>query len=158
MHTINNLAKILVANASAASLFSVEHSWESDGLKLSLTKIQDFSHKESREKTSDFISDRPGSRQVPGNVGGTYEYKNSPKDVEAELFAKILAKTLYSEMYNEANLQHGEKLLVIAPAGFYNFFMKHWHYHAPIIEHLAKDYTKFTLKDLTAKLHEYFTT
>jgi hypothetical protein len=52
-------------------------------------------------------------------------------------------------------MQAEEKIIIVALPDFYTLFQKHWHHSSSNIEHIAKDYTKLTVKDLTTKLREH---
>ena len=137
--------KILVANASQAHLFTVEN------LRVdNLSWVKDFFHPDSQKKGVDLVCDKSGARASTGNQGGTYEPKHDAKDVAAEHFAIELVR-LISEQHN---LEKEEKFIIVAPAHFYSLLHKHGHHLFPNIEHIAKDYTKFTVKELTDVLRE----
>jgi len=139
---------VIVANASE-SIFL-------DGSELrngDLKELYKLEHPDSRKKNSELVTDRAGRVQKDGNSDSAYESKRTPKDIEAERFSLELAKKVYDH-YNANKIEH---LVFIAPAHFYGFFIKHWHHHNPNlhIEHLAKDYTKYTVKELTIALREH---
>jgi len=77
---------IMVANASQAKLFA--HRGPKRGLEL----IKELLHPESREKTSNLVSDRSGAYGGPGH--GAVGQPADPKHHEAERFAQEVSKEL----------------------------------------------------------------
>jgi len=143
----NKKMLVVIANASEALFL--------DGTDLRNKDLKEFlklEHPESRKKNSDLVTDRPGRVQLDGTSDSSYESKRTPKDVEAEHFALLLVE----KVYDHCNINKIERLVIAAPTHFYNFFTKHWHHHNPNLqlEHIAKDYTKFTVKELTTTLRD----
>jgi hypothetical protein len=77
---------VMVANASQAKLFS------NTGPQRGLTLIKELLHPESREKTSNLVSDRSGSNAGTGH--GAFMQATDPKHHEAERFAQELTREL----------------------------------------------------------------
>jgi protein required for attachment to host cells len=140
------VTKVLVANSSEAHFYSTENLRDGD-----LHFVKSFFHPESRMKVTDIVTDKPGFEQAIGHQASAYEPKHSPKEVEAEHFAIDLVAMLG----RTGEIKSGDSLIIIAPSTFYNLFTKHWHHSLANIEHIAKDYTKFTVKELTDKLREH---
>jgi len=139
---------VAVANSSEAVLFDATELRKED-----LKEFAKLEHLESRKKNSDLVTDGPGYMQRDGGAATSYESKVKPKDVEAEHFAMELVKKVY-DYCNSMKMEH---LVIAAPTHFYNYFIKHWHHHNLNfkLEHIAKDYTKFTVKDLTATMRQH---
>lgn len=93
---------VLVADSSRAKLFSA------DKALAPLQEIETFSHPESRAKTQDLTSDRPG-RSLDNKT--FMDYDTEPKRQEAIVFAKQLSdhlrdgrnKGLYHKLYIAAS-------------------------------------------------------
>jgi hypothetical protein len=141
--------KILVANSSEALFFDGEELKTKD-----LHLLEKFVHPDSRKKNSDLVSDRAGTSSNSGNTTNSYEGHHSPKDIEAENFAKELIASLHNYC-SSCGKNSGTRLLVVAPIHFFNLFLKHWHCCCVEMEHLAKDYTKFPIKELSAELRKH---
>lgn len=148
------ITKILVANSSAAHFYHIERLHADGKVNIRLTKTEDLSHLESRERVLDLVSDKSGSRQASSksNTANGYEYKHDPKELEAENFAIELIK----KIYNECGLEKEDEFLFIAPPHFHQLFTKHWRHPSPVIQYVPKDYTKHTMKELTERIQEYF--
>jgi protein required for attachment to host cells len=87
---------LLVANASTARIF---HAQSKDNLML----VDEFSHEESRLSGADLSSDRQGRTGERGSVTRhAMEDTTPPKQVEAQRFAKELAKFLEDGRINGA--------------------------------------------------------
>ncbi|MEA1988395.1 MAG: host attachment protein [Pseudomonadota bacterium] len=100
---------ILVADSSAARIFTTEHS-ASD-----LIEVEDFFHYEALQQEGDLVSDSPG-RGHDSISGGNHAFTGevSPKEQESIEFAKRIAKQLNDEL----NQNKFEKLFVIAAPNF----------------------------------------
>jgi len=141
--------KILIANSSEALLYDAEKLRNEDLTKDHL--IKKILHPESRKKVVELIDGDKGKIQHDGATPNAYEGKHGPKEVEFERFALELVRTL-PEI---GKLSAKDKLLIVAPAHFYNLIAKHWHHKDVKIENLAKDYTRFTVKDISVALREH---
>lgn len=137
-------AWILVANASEAHLYSSKNLRNKD-----LNLVKEIFHPESREKGIDLTSDRPGHYQTNHKTRSAYE-KSHPKKDEAEAFARQLAELLKNS-HNEHNF---EQLVLIASPKFYGLLNKNIDFTLDNFTHIAKDYTKLTVKDLGEQLHK----
>lgn len=86
---------VLVANSSVARVYRLE--------KHNLVEHALFDHPQSRLHNRDLVSDKPGRDfESVGSARHAMEPRHSPKDVEADLFAKELARFL------EAGRNRGE--------------------------------------------------
>lgn len=141
--------KILVANSSEALLYDAEKLRNEDLTKDHL--IKKILHPDSRKKVGELIEGAKGKIHTDQGLNSAYEGKHGPKENEFERFALELVHTL-PEI---GKLSAKDKLLIVAPAHFYNLIAKHWHHKDVKIENLAKDYTKFTVKDLSYVLREH---
>ncbi len=78
---------IVVANSTIARVFKLE--------KLKLTELECLIHPESRLKQQDLVSDKAGrTNESMFPSRSAMEQENSPKKVEAILFAKQIAEHL----------------------------------------------------------------
>lgn len=137
---------VLVANAAEAKLYSSSN-LRTDDLHL----FKEYNHPDSRKKVSDLVSDKPGHYDT--DIGrGAFE-KGNPKKAEAEHFALELIKELKTHCVpNEV-----KSLIIVVPDSFYKFMIKHFDfnvYNNGKFIHIAKDYTKYTLKELMQTLKE----
>lgn len=125
--------RVMVANASTAKCYETSKA----GRRLDLVK--EYNHPQSREKGTDLITDRP-----------FFYDKTSPKEVEADRFAKQLADDLKHFM------NQYEYLVMIAPPHFHGLLNKHCdaQIRPRIIYSLEKDYTKNSAKELGSMLNE----
>lgn len=139
---------VLVANAAEAKLYSSSN-FRVDDLNLVL---EDY-HPDSRKKAIDLVSDRSGRYTVDSGARSAYE-KNDPKKVEAEHFAQELAKVLKAN----CNLDEIKSLVIVVPDSLYKFIIKHFaisHHHQGKVVHISKDYTKYSLQELTVALRKH---
>jgi len=97
---------IMVANASQAKLFS------NSGPHKGLTLIKELLHPESREKTSNLVSDRSGANAGTGH--GAFLQATDPKHHEAERFAQELTRELEEGRVRNAY----DRLILVASAPF----------------------------------------
>lgn len=138
---------VLVANSAIASLY------HSSNLRVgALHLFKEYVHPESRKKVSDLISDKQGHYQTDGGARGAYS-KSHPKEVEAEHFAQ----ELIDELKIHCNFDAIKSLLIVAPDGFYKHIEKHLninHHNQDKISHIAKDYTQYSIQELTTTLKE----
>lgn len=134
---------IVVANASHAKLFA--NKGPNKGLEL----VKTLDHPESREKASELVSDRIGN--FAGS--GSYAQATSPKEHEAERFAKEIAHELEHGRVSQAY----EKLVLVTSAHFMGLLN---HRITAQVKHLVsasinKDYTHLNVKELTGHLTEH---
>lgn len=135
---------ILVANASTAKLYA------NQGPKKGLTLVREMEHPESRQKNIDLVTDRPGHMQSSGTGHGSRQPPTEPKQNEARHFAQELARELN---HGRATNQYARAIIVAPPAfmGLVNALLD-----APtaqvVSDRFEKDYTRATVKDLTAHL------
>lgn len=136
---------ILIANSSEAHIYS------SDNPRIGELKlVKDFTHPESRKKERELISDKGRRQKGEGGVGSDYEKRTNPKKVEAEYFAIELAKELKSNF----GINKYENIVIIAPAHFYALIKQHLNTGIPELLYVAKDYTKYKIKDLNKVVRE----
>ena len=98
---------ILVANASLAKLYA--NFGPNKGLKL----VKELIHPESRQKTRELVTDRPGAMAGSGNWQGSKLPQTHPKDHEAQVFAQEIAQELY---HGRATNAFARAILVAPPA------------------------------------------
>ena len=135
---------ILIANASFARLYA------NHGVKKGLELIKEFSHPESREKSSDLVSDRPGHNQGQGNGHGSFVPASEPKQVEAGRFAQELAKELE---HGRANNIY-DRIILVASSPFIGLLNSRFsnHVRGLITDSIEKDYTKVAQQELPVRL------
>lgn len=108
---------VLVCDAARARFFDVQAGDPSWHLVISVT------HDESRCKASDLVTDHSGRRSPEGASAhqNALAPSSSPKDLQKELFARTLAKTLDNAM-RAARLRHW---VLVAPPHFAGALAKH---------------------------------
>lgn len=141
---------ILVADSVEAKIFS------SKDLHFvnELTFVKEFKHDAGRKKDSDLVSDRPGHYQA-GGAHGSYGEKHEAREIEVDNFAAELAHMLKAAW----ELHEYKSLVIVAPAHFYGYIQKHLDEHVAReskMEHVIKDYTKYTTLHLAESLKEHF--
>jgi protein required for attachment to host cells len=136
---------IMVANASQAKLFA------NDGPKRGLQLIKEMMHPESREKTSNLVSDRSGAYGRPGH--GAVGQPADPKHHEAERFAQELSRELEDGRVRNAY----DRLILVASAPFIGLVNNHLpgQVRSKLSESIEKDYTRLSAKDLVGHLEGY---
>jgi protein required for attachment to host cells len=138
---------ILVANSSVATLYHCEN------LRTKpLVVVKNFEHPESRRKGMDLASDADGHYQTDHNCRASYSEKTSPKEYEAERFAKELIDAIKAL---NLSAQSTEKLIIVVPAHFHGVMKKHFGTHFPQSSDIMKDYTKLDVRTLLERLREY---
>ncbi len=139
-----NTTWILVANASQAKIYA------NGGPKKGLNLVKELAHPESREKSSDLVSDRPGQMHSPGNGHRATQPKNDPKTNEARNFAQELARTLN----HGRSTQQFHRAILIAPPAFMGLLNEKLDGPTAnlVTERFEKDYTKATDKELAGHL------
>lgn len=135
---------ILIANASFARLYA------NHGVKKGLQLIKEFSHPESREKSSELVSDRPGYNKGHGNGHGSFVPAMEPKQNEAGRFAQQLAKELEQGRANNIY----DRVILVASSPFIGLLNNRFSTHVRnlISDTIEKDYTKFAPHELTGRL------
>ena len=136
---------IMVANASQAKFFT------NDGPNRGLKLIKELIHPESREKTSNLVSDRSGAYGGPGH--GAVGQPADPKHHEAERFALELSRELEEGRVNNAY----DRLILVASAPFMGIVNNHLpgQVRSKLSESIDKDYTRVPVKELTGHLQSY---
>lgn len=136
---------IMVANASQARLFS------NDGPKRGLKLVKELLHPESREKTSNLVSDRSGAYGGTGH--GTVGQPADPKHHEAERFAQEVSRELEAGRVKNAY----DRLILVASAPFMGLVNNHLpgQVRSLLSESIDKDYTRLPVKELAGHLEGY---
>jgi len=136
---------IMVANASQAKLFA------NHGPKKGLQFIKELVHPESREKTSNLVSDRSGSHTGTGH--GAFVQATDPKHHEAERFAQEVSRELDDGRINNAY----DRLILVASAPFVGLVNSRLPdpVRSKLSEIIDKDYTRLPVKDLAGHLESY---
>lgn len=138
---------IMVANASQAKLFA------NHGPNKGLQLIKELDHPESREKTANLVSDRPGSHPGPGSGFGSFSQASDPKHLQAERFAQELSRELEDGRVSNAY----ERLILVASAQFMGMLNNRLSNHVrnKVSESIEKDYTRLPVKELAGHLENY---
>ena len=141
---------ILVASSVEAKIF------KSKDLHFvhDLSFVKEFENEVGRKKDADIVSDEPGHYQS-GGAHGAYGERHEARENEVEHFAAKLAH----ELKNAWEQHEYQKLVIVAPAHFYGYIHQHLDEHliqASNMEHVIKDYTKFTTLHLAQSLKEHF--
>jgi len=136
---------IMVANASQAKLFA------NHGPKKGLQFIKELVHPESREKTSNLVSDRSGSHTGTGH--GSFVQATDPKHHEAERFAQEVTRELDDGRINKAY----DRLILVASAPFVGLVNSRLPelVRSKLSEIIDKDYTRLPVKELAGHLESY---
>jgi len=136
---------IMVANASQAKLFA------NHGPKKGLQFIKELVHPESREKTSNLVSDRSGSHTGTGH--GAFVQATDPKHHEAERFAQEVTRELDEGRINKAY----DRLILVASAPFVGLVNSRLPelVRSKLSEIIDKDYTRLPIKELAGHLESY---
>lgn len=139
-------AWILVANASEAKVYA------NKGIGKGLEVIARLSHPDSRKKTSDLVSDRPGHMAGAGNGHGSHVPATNPKQHEHDVFARELAQQL--DQGRTAN--HYQRLIVVAEAHFRGLLngVMNSQVSGLVSDTIDKDYTKLNDKELAGRLEK----
>ncbi len=137
---------ILAASASKARLYANLES------AAPLRLVKEFNHLESREKTSDLVSDRTGRYESVGNKHGAFTPAIEPKRNAIEHFAIELAKELE---HGRADNQY-ERLVLIAPPRFLGLLTHHINDHVRrlVRRRIRKNYTELEAKELAALIKQ----
>lgn len=141
---------ILVADSVEAKIFSSKDLHFVNELAF----VKEFKHDVGRRKDSDLVSDRPGHYQA-GGAHGSYGEKHEAREIEVDDFAAELAQILKAAW----ELHEYNSLVIVAPAHFYGYIQQHLDEHVvreSKMQHVIKDYTKYTTLDLAQSLKEHF--
>ena len=136
---------IMVANASQAKVFA------NHGPNRGLQFVKELSHPESREKTSNLVSDRSGSHTGTGH--GAFVQATDPKHHEAERFAQEVSRELDDGRMNNAY----DRLILVASSPFMGLVNSRLPepVRSKLSETIDKDYTRLPVKDLAGHLQSY---
>lgn len=139
---------LVVANASQASIYQTEQR------PKTLALVKEYLHPPSREKGEELASDRPGHFQgeavgMEGTTHGAFNEPTDPKAFEHERFAIELAKEL--DAGRTANSY--KNLIIVASPRFHGLLNKSMNAHvsAMVGQHIQKDYTALSEKELLEK-------
>jgi protein required for attachment to host cells len=138
---------ILLADAGSARLYET-----TSGLS-GWTLVREFSHPESRHRTSELLSDKPGRvRQYTGQRS-TMEPPTPRKKVEVEKFARELARALEEGVNKNAF----ERLFLVTPPAFLGVLRGKLapRVEARVAEAIEKDYLHLDEQKLKERLEEH---
>ena len=135
---------ILVANSSTARIYS------NNGPKKGLKLVKELNHPESRQKSADLVSDRPGHMQGFGNGHGSRQPATTPKEHEIEKFAQEIAK----ELDHGRSTNDFERLIVVASSPFIGTLNGRLsgHVRDMVSDSVEKDYTRVNDRELVGHL------
>lgn len=135
---------VLVANASTANLYA------NRGPHTGLELVKQYQHAESREKSSELISDRPGHYETDGGAHGAFSQRTDPKQHEEDKFAAELAHELETGRTSNSY----ERLILVASDPFMGKLNNHLteHVRALTTDTVEKDYTQITERELASHL------
>ncbi|MFZ5481502.1 MAG: host attachment protein [Myxococcota bacterium] len=114
----------LVAHASGARLYAMR---KGHAPRL----LQKIDHAEGRGHASDLVSDRAGSAVSGGGAHTAYDPRTSPREAEAQRFARQLARVLDDGLDQQA----WERLVIVAPRRFLGVL--HARLSRPVVKRLA---------------------
>lgn len=139
------ITQVLIANSSEAKIYQTTQ------LGKDLNLINEFYHPESREKGLELVTDRAGRYKSRMGQGRGAYMNIPPQEIEADRFARELAKNLNGEHFESYDY-----LIVIAPPHFHGLLNKHYTLNVKekIKYNLEKDYTKIPHKKLLGYLEE----
>lgn len=135
----------VIANSTNAYIYSTSNQ------NYQFNLINTLSHKESRLKNKDLVSDKPGHYARRCNKSrGIYEAHTNPKLLELIYFAKKICSFL--EKGRNSKLYDG--LIIVVEPNFYGIIKKTASKNlAKLIKHhIAKDYCGAQEKNLRSKL------
>jgi protein required for attachment to host cells len=139
----------LVSDASRAFLFRrAQHSQPP-------TLVKEFSHAKSRAHDHELVSDRQGRSQNDASGGGysvSLSEKKSPKEIEADVFARELSHYL-SGAHHRKEYQH---LFLIAPPHFLGTLRGELNQSvtSSILSSLDKDLSNLPIHEMAHRLQE----
>jgi len=140
---------VIAANASKACLYLANFP-ENPERKWSL--IEELTHPSSRAKASELVSDAPGSvvRDSAGGHRPTMEPPTDPKEHEAQLFARKLARRI-SQVFKDRSF---DDIAISASPGFLGLL------RAQLDSQVLKQVVQSIDKDFTSvpqhKVHQVF--
>jgi len=113
-----------------------------------VTFLKEITHPESRLKSSELASDKPGHYQAGTSGHGSFVPHSDPKEVTIDQFAHQLAKEL-----DHARTVHAyDKLILIAPPRMEGLLQQHLNKHVKdsIAAVIQKDFHDITEKEILA--------
>lgn len=139
-----NTTWILVANGSEAKLYTALNKdlCPTNLQHIALTFIESFTHPQSREKSSELLTDQLGryTNQSSSNSNSSFSEQTDPHDYEKNKFAQQLALFLDEKRKTD----HLHSLILVCPSRFYGDLNKHLSKHLTnlVANVIEKDYTK----------------
>lgn len=139
---------IMIANSNLARIYSFQTLNSHNSFNL----VEELIHPQSRKRSLDLATDKPGSYKSGLSARGTYASAHEPKEVEIDAFATKLANLINK---NRAANQF-EKLIIVAPAHFYGLLGKHLNKTTKkfLKKIIQKDYTAIPANELYETLQE----
>jgi protein required for attachment to host cells len=136
---------IVLANASVAHVYEIDHNNSLDSIKLVTTLL----HPDGRKQDQDLVADKQGHYQTGEPARGAYSPHTDPKAVETERFAKEIADLLEKNRNSETYTS----LILIAAPHFYGLLKQH--FHKPLERLVEKVYEKEILINNEKELKNY---
>lgn len=120
--------------------------------KRSLNLIKELEHPQSRIKSSELVTDHPGSYKTGGSIRGACEWHNDPKKVEIDHFIKSIA----DELALGKNQHQYDELIIFATPSIVGLLIQHLNKQVSqcIIGRVKKDYVNLDLNELQNYLRE----
>ena len=144
-----NTVWTLVCDSSRGRLF------ETHGNDPSWNLLEVFGHSESRDKTSELVSDHSGQRssQGPSAHHNALAPSSSPKDVEKGHFGHTLATMLDQAMRSK----RFDRLVLVAPPHFLGMLKKELtsELQKHLVASVDKDLTHIDAPDLAERLRDF---
>ena len=142
----NKPAKItwlVIANAVKADIYHINHKEH--------TLIETLNHPDSRLKTGDLTSDKPGSYRTDGSASGQYASTHSPHEDEKKHFAKEIADLLESKRQKHAFTA----LIICSESHFHGLLNQQMtvSVRALVTKTIEKDYIPLPKVKLTAAIN-----
>lgn len=134
------LTWLVIANSVKADLYEI--------VNKEYSLIQSFDHPQSRLKSADINSDKPGHYMTNHSAHGQFVIENSPHKVEHDHFAKELADFL--DKNKQQN--HYQSLIFCAEPRFYGLVNQHL--SDPVRTNIVKVVEKDYIPLPKAKIHE----
>lgn len=150
----------LVASASEARLYEANRGQlirENERGEHALSLIKELTHRASRQKVFDLVSDRAGSYPRRGSIHGngsmgknsTFAEPTNPKELEAERFARELAQELDNRRLNAP----WRDVFIVAEPHFQGLVNKYLSRSLhQMVTSIEKDYTHLPQRDLVRQL------
>lgn len=118
-----------------------------------LTPLKQMQHPQSKVKTSELLTDRPGHYNTRGPTRGAYEPRTGAREVEIETFSREIAKELDQGRKKNAY----DTLILISPSHMSGILLQHLDHNTKnlITKTIHKDLNHMTDLELLDYLQEH---